>query len=709
MKSRSTEKKRKGSRIQSFKKRKMRGGAPFNFDKIAFSDTAVFGSSTTACDIKPSNLVLNEENAATIKSNIMKKLTQFAFTNDSTSFIHTIQCCSGVKGHSNYFARPTNVSSKSDVKENYFGLIGVGFLFEPVKINTDSVEKTYSFTLFDVASASWNPTILTILDNIYSKKGEYKSDPLKYNLSEGQHTSMKENISAASNDIQNQINGVNSLKALYNRGVYGENRTLIENDTTYNAAKNPILCEVILKGLFPNANATLDDDNRQMIINNKLEVSTNFLLLYDNKDESSFTLAAAGGGGNVNMLRYIPYVTQCSNDEGFRDDKFCPYMAGVAKTMSDNTSIISSSIPQKACNTLNAIIKERPGSKDIIMDKFLDVLAIYAFRNDSNAFKTIFKCMSDNMDMDNTNDLLTDKVEEFTQTSNNVNYSLMEIGAVYGNIHIVKPLLDLGVKPTDKAVKYLYTRSNVNLDLWFGSSRKPPNSDVIGVQELFSKDMATAQAESDDVLNETYINKLVALMAQENVADRIDAITKHFKKLNEKYSIQNNAVLVTAYANGESNKYASYIPGDKMSFLSRVGEYAILPFNYMFKGSNKSSAPVSDNEGDNEDDNANGNGLTRGVSYIYEKVGKLLTYTWDGAKSMWVSKPVEDVPDDANTNRDSMGSVAISNGCIAVTDGEIEQITQAVGSDNVTIENTTRILADVKWVIINNTVYDISP
>ena len=169
MKSRSTEKKRKGSRIQSFKKRKMRGGAPFNFDKIAFSDTAVFGSSTTACDIKPSNLVLNEENAATIKSNIMKKLTQFAFTNDSTSFIHTIQCCSGVKGHSNYFARPTNVSSKSDVKENYFGLIGVGFLFEPVKINTDSVEKTYSFTLFDVASASWNPTILTILDNIYSK------------------------------------------------------------------------------------------------------------------------------------------------------------------------------------------------------------------------------------------------------------------------------------------------------------------------------------------------------------------------------------------------------------------------------------------------------------------------------------------------------------------------------------------------------------
>jgi hypothetical protein len=705
----------------------MRGGAPFDFDKIAFSDTAVFGSSTTACDINPTKLILNDENAATIKSNIMKKLTQFAFTNDNTSFIHTIQCCSGVKGHSDSITRPSNVSTQSDKKENYFGSIGVGFLFEPVKINTDSGEKIYPFTLFDVASASWNPTILTILDNIYSKKGEYKSDPLNYKLIEQQHTLMKENISAASNNIQIPAGGVISLKALYNRGVYGENRTLIENDTTYNAAKNPILCEVILKGLFPNANATLDDDNRQMSINKKLEAGKNFLLLYDNKDEQSFT-AAAGGGGNVNKLRYIPYVTQCSNDIGFRDDKFCPYMAGVAKTMSDNTSIISSSIPQKACNTLNAIIKERPGSKDIIMDKFLDVLAIYAFRNDSNAFKTIFKCMSDNMD--NTNALLTDKVEEFTQTSNNVNYSLMEIGAVYGNIHIVKPLLDLGVKATDKAVEYLYTRSNVNLDLWFGSSRKPPNSDVIGVQELFNKAMAQsepdgvlnqqAQSEPDGVLNQQYINKLVALMAQENVADRIDAITKHFEKLNENYSIQNNAVLVTAYANDdESKKYASYLPGDKMSFLSRVGEYAILPFNYMFKGSNKSSAPVSDNDNDNEDDNANGNGLTRGVSYIYEKVGKLLTYTWDGAKSMWVSKPVEDVPDDANTNRDSMdtnrdsmdsmGSVAIPNGCIAVTDGEIAQIIAAVNSDDVTIENTTRISADVKWVIINDKVYDISP
>jgi len=702
MKSRSTEKKRKGSRIQSFKKRKMRGGAPFDFDKIAFSDTAVFGSSTTACDINPTNLVLNDENAATIKSNIMKKLTQFAFTNDNTSFIHTIQCCSGVKGHSDSITRPSNVSTQSDKKENYFESIGVGFLFEPVKINTDSGEKIYPFTLFDVASASWNPTILTILDNIYSKKGEYKSDPLNYKLIEQQHTLMKENISAASNNIQIPADSVISLKALYNRGVYGENRTLIENDTTYNAAKNPILCEVILKGLFPNANATLDDDNRQMSINNKLEAGKNFLLLYDNKDEQSFT-AAAGGGGNVNKLRYIPYVTQCSNNIDFSDDKFCPYMAGVTKTTSDNTSILSS-IPQKACNALNAIIKERTDSTEIIIDKFLDVLAIYAFRNDSEAFKTIFKCMSDNMDKDNAR--LKEKVDIFVQTSNNVNYSLMEIGAVYGNIHIVKPLHDLGVKLTDKAVEYLYTRSNVNLQLWFGSSRKPPNSDVIGVQELFNT--AMAQAETDGVLNQQYINKLVALMAMANVADRIDAITKHFEKLNENYSIQNNAVLVTAYENeNESKKFAYYVPGNKMSFLSRVGEYAILPFNYMFKGSNKSSSNVIENE--NENENANGNGLTRGVSYIYEKVGKLLTYTWDGAKSMWVSKPVEDVPDDANTNRGSMGSVAIPNGCIAVTEGEIAQIITAVDNDNVTIENTTRISADVKWVIINDKVYDISP
>ena len=696
MKSRSTEKKRKGSRIQSFKKRKMRGGAPFDFDKIAFSDTAVFGSSTTACDINPTKLILNVENAATIKSNIMKKLTQFAFTNDNTSFIHTIQCCSGVKGHSDSITRPSNVSTQSDKKENYFESIGVGFLFEPVKINTDSGEKIYPFTLFDVASASWNPTILTILDNIYSKKGEYKSDPLNYKLIEQQHTLMKENISAASNNIQIPADSVISLKALYNRGVYGENRTLIENDTTYNAAKNPILCEVILKGLFPNANATLDDDNRQMSINNKLEAGKNFLLLYDNKDEQSFT-AAAGGGGNVNKLRYIPYVTQCSNNIDFSDDKFCPYMAGVTKTTSDNTSILSS-IPQKACNALNAIIKERTDSTEIIIDKFLDVLAIYAFRNDSKAFETIFKCMSNNTDKE--------KVQAFTQTSNNVNYSLMEIGAVYGNIHIVKPLHDLGVKLTDKAVEYLYTRSNVNLQLWFGSSRKPPNSDVIGVQELFNT--AMAQAETDGVLNQQYINKLVALMAMANVADRIDAITKHFEKLNENYSIQNNAVLVTAYENeNESKKFAYYVPGNKMSFLSRVGEYAILPFNYMFKGSNKSSSNVIENE--NENENANSNGLTRGVSYIYEKVGKLLTYTWDGAKSMWVSKPVEDVPDDANTNRGSMGSVAIPNGCIAVTEGEIAQIITAVDNDNVTIENTTRISADVKWVIINDKVYDISP
>jgi hypothetical protein len=65
-----------------------------------------------------------------------------------------------------------------------------------------------------------------------------------------------------------------------------------------------------------------------------------------------------------------------------------------------------------------------------------------------------------------------------------------------------------------------------------------------------------------------------------------------------------------------------------------------------------------------------------------------------------------------DTNRDSMdsmGSVAIPNGCIAVTDGEIAQIIAAVNSDDVTIENTTRISADVKWVIINDKVYDISP
>ena len=208
MKSRSTEKKRKGNRKQSFKKRNMKGGALPTFDwnnpKIQLYTLI---TPSYACDFKTDSInitdnktvitnkkgYLSNTNQTTeftlnplpndpndpnekLKWLIMNKLIEFVFTNNTKAFINTIQCCYGIKRHTDKIITRSNVTSQipKDNSGNQFNNVfketGTNFIFALFN-STNSTQSS----LLEVAATWGNDTILEILLDI---AGDYVSPPI---------------------------------------------------------------------------------------------------------------------------------------------------------------------------------------------------------------------------------------------------------------------------------------------------------------------------------------------------------------------------------------------------------------------------------------------------------------------------------------------------------------------------------------------------
>lgn len=440
MVSRNTEKKGKGNRKRSFKKRKMTGGkTTWDYNNPVFIPFQ---------QITPSN-PCEWPQGTPIQATPFKKLVEFAYTNNTDAFIHTIQCCFGWKGHSvgmlNTIGMGSNVSRSAQDKTNYFAASGFEYLFEPIVGTT---------TLLHVAAAWGNDIIIEILLNIGNLNFVYASDPLVKNskIPEEEYNSA---VTAVTDKFKDKYNvkelfeGIDTpYHSLYAKQVMSRDETQLNNEinlSSYKISSNPIRCELLFLP-YNSFLTTISIDQDRAANVNELIMGTPYELVYDDAAD----------------VRYMPAMVKCTAVDDAIDDKFCPYVASGILGTSSATGIISSesdkicslfSVAFNSVNTTNQI-------RDFVTTKICDVLFHYAFRDDQAAFNKILTCATNLYP--NETDALCSILQSRTQKSNGTQYTLLHIGAIYGNINIVQPLIDLYKSCNDDDVKLLLTRTETN-------------------------------------------------------------------------------------------------------------------------------------------------------------------------------------------------------------------------------------------------------
>ena len=308
MKSRSTEKKRKGNRKQSFKKRNMKGGAlptfdwnnpkiqlytlitpsyacDFKTDSINITDNKTvitnkkgYLSNTTQTTEFTLNPLPNDPNDPNekLKWLIMNKLIEFVFTNNTKAFINTIQCCYGLKRHTDKIMSRSNVTSQipNDNSGNQFNNVfketGTNFIF--ALFNSTNSTKS---SLLEVAATWGNDTILEILLDI---AGDYVSPPILDDLLN----------KPESNDYIDKLNAIhnNNTKIeiqygpIYSALTDGNQNDIVNNVPNYVERKER--CKILLQLSqinFKNVNS-IDDRAK---INNTIFITGNNWVVIDGK------------------------------------------------------------------------------------------------------------------------------------------------------------------------------------------------------------------------------------------------------------------------------------------------------------------------------------------------------------------------------------------------------------------------------------------
>lgn len=440
MVSRNTEKKGKGNRKRSFKKRKMTGGkTTWDYNNPVFIPFQ---------QITPSN-PCEWPQGTPIQATPFKKLVEFAYTNNTDAFIHTIQCCFGWKGHSvgmlNTIGMGSNVSRSAQDKTNYFAASGFEYLFEPIVGTT---------TLLHVAAAWGNDIIIEILLNIGNLNFVYASDPLVKNskIPEEEYNSA---VTAVTDKFKDKYNvkelfeGIDTpYHSLYAKQIMSRDETQLNNEinlSSYKISSNPIRCELLFLP-YNSFLTTISIDQDRAANVNELIMGTPYELVYDDAAD----------------VRYMPAMVKCTAVDDAIDDKFCPYVASGILGTSSATGIISSE-SDKICSLFSAAfnsVNTTNQIRDFVTTKICDVLFHYAFRDDQAAFNKILTCATNLYP--NETDKLCSILQSRTQKSNGTQYTLLHIGAIYGNINIVQPLIDLYKSCNDDDVKLLLTRTETN-------------------------------------------------------------------------------------------------------------------------------------------------------------------------------------------------------------------------------------------------------
>lgn len=738
MVSRNTEKKRKGNRKRSFKKRKMTGGKTtwdYNnptfipFQQITPSNPCEWGSDDQ------------------VKDASFKKLVEYAYTNNTDAFIHTIQCCFGWKGHSlgmfNTFGLGSNVSRSAQNKNNYFAETGFAYLFE----------RTGATTLLHIAAAWGNDIIIEILLNIAKLNFVYVSDPLVKNskISEEEYNSavtVAKNGQGKATDVKELFNGIDTpYHSLYAKQVLFGGETQLNNEInlySFKISSNPIRCEL----LFLQYNSVLTivsiDPVRAATVN-ELIMGTPYELVYD-----------------VDEVRYMPAMVKCTATGDAIDDKFCPYVASGTLGTSSATGIISSE-SDKICALFGVAfnsVNRTNQIRDFLTTKICDVLFHYAFRDDQAAFNKILTCAI-NLYPDETDELCS-ILQSRTQQSNGTQYTLLHIGAIYGNINIVQPLIglykscndddddvkllltrtetnaltnvdsttvetttvatnelpflrELKIKQqqTNRAggsaipppplrtppqppsmilpsqhtdihfpsvLECLYTRSDVKLSIFYGAARKSTPSDSYSVQQLFSQ-IICSDTESNtlcsgytDLLTEIYTNN----------TDRISTIVAELNKLDAGSWISKKSILI--YTGDADGKYTSFIRSDKLILIDGTTKFAVATGNIaMLIGSAVKDFAVNAGSvvkdlGVNASSAVKG-GIVGGITYVTSIDGSSFWGAWDaitGKLTVMRAASLTATVADATATATAHPYTVVTNAMMKFTDNTLEDASAKV-------------------------------
>lgn len=691
MVSRNTEKKGKGNRKRSFKKRKMTGGKnTWDYNNPTFIPFQ---------QITPSN-PCEWDTGIPVQNTSFKKLVEYAYTNNTDAFIHTIQCCFGWKGHStgilNTIGLGSNVSRSAQNKTNYFAATGFAYLFE----------RTGTTTLLHIAAAWGNDIIIEILLNVAKLNFVYASDPLVKNskISEEEYNSavtVAINGQGRATDIKGVFNGIDTpYHSLYAKQVSSGGETQLDNEinlSSYKISSNPIRCELLFLQ-YNSGLTTLSVDPVRAATVNELIMGTPYELLYD-----------------MDGVRYMPAMVKCTATGDAIDDKFCPYVASGTLGTSSATGIISSE-SDKICalfvSAFNAVNRTNQ-VRDFLTTKICDVLFHYAFRDDQAAFNKILKCAT-NLYPDETDELCS-ILQSRTQQSNGTQYTLLHIGAIYGNINIVQPLIGLYKSCNDDDVKLLltrtatnapttvatntpttvetttvatnelpflkelktkqqqansaggyvipppppsrtppqphsmtipsphtdihfpsvleclYTRSDVKLSIFYGAARKSTPSDSYSVQQLFN-DIICSGAKSNTLCND-YTNMLTEIYSDNY--ERIGTIVAELNRLDAGSWISKKSILTyTSDADGNNVKYASFMLSDKLTLIDGTTKFAAATGNIAMqigsavKDFGVNAGSVVKDLGINASSAVKG-GLMGGVTYVTNIDGSLFWGAWD--------------------------------------------------------------------------------
>jgi len=240
---------------------------------------------------------------------------------------------------------------------------------------------------------------------------------------------------------------------------------------------------------------------------------------------------------------------------------------------------------------------------------------------------------------------------------------------------------------TPSVIECLYTRSDINLDIFYGSMRKSTPSDSFAVQEYFKK-----------LINDD--GKYITLLKNifNNNGNRFLSIFTELNKLDASSWTSKKSILTPVYHESKI-EYVHYTQSANVKLLENTTKFAIATGAIVSAIAAGTTSAIA--------------GVATGTTYLLYIAGKgLVTAMWNGTK--WIKQDnVRDGAIDRNstnlpTNTDGLGQMAR-----VATHGEWNEIAQYLrglegGSlHQITVGNVLVIKDSVKWIIIDNVAYDI--